>query len=851
MNNKQTPKISKNVAQNNSLTSKRSITNKEMQIIIDIDEIRDKSQENTIINDIGRDSINVNTNNQLNIEEFNTDETAKILKEMDFKKNYEVQKSDHRKTLYHHSRNISKLKNDQNELHNDNLNNSFDIIQERVEESFNFSKKLIKTNKLSKESLLFESKKMIDDQKNSNKFIFSQDCLRTDNIYLKNNSSKENKSSLKIHSNSSDKNILNQNLRKNDYDPISERFNKREINLNHSKSNKKKSSIENKILENEKSQKDNLNQFKESKKNILNKKTIKDGNSLLNSDGSSDLFNPKENLIYNLEETYQKNESSKNNSNEDIIFNFSKKKIDIQQNFYSEQSIENNKSLKKLTNEDNIIHQLNSELEFFEQKNNTDNNDMSLDGMVSSKFLSKFSNKLKESKISIMSNDKDESDFFDKKFKKSNQNILYEDNDLSNNNNKKSYSMNHVKIIVNEIDSENPSCKIISNKNILDKNISQQIISSSSDIIKKSFDELNINSKKSMDFFFEVKNLPGRRNIPIIFEMSSKSDNETSKKTIRLSSKDKKSETFYQVQELQQKIELLERDMKKIKETNQSQKTQIKKQKKKILDLENTENNKNKQIPQPIIKNNNISSLLKTQFKNLQTNLRNSLSEQKKIISNNLSFSFLEQSNKKTIDKYFNLNNLVIQKEKEILNHINDKNIIVKDKNKINQDKKNLEDTVQVMKSKTNKLQKDNDDYNEKNKKLENIIADLTYQMNNLELKLNRKNRKYAKQIKKVKKCPNCSQRSLSKRFSNKLIVSGKEQYINKNNINCHDSNESSDTDSDTEEVNKNDYNKIKKEMEKYRGKYMEFQSKYINSQEKLHHYISKYRSIVKNNTSK
>ena len=206
------------------------------------------------------------------------------------------------------------------------------------------------------------------------------------------------------------------------------------------------------------------------------------------------------------------------------------------------------------------------------------------------------------------------------------------------------------------------------------------------------------------------------------------------------------------------------------------------------------------------------------------------------------SSSYIEQQNAVFVKKAFDYEKLLTVKISEIKGLHREissiKRIISQKKN----DESNLNDKMQVFKTRSENQIKEISTMNLKIKNLEQVIEKLGHEKEEKEMALQRKTRKYRSEIARAKRCKNCSQRSIKK-------IKGPGLMNDLNQIKEESLSNYSMSDSDNKEIDLNDYQNALDETKKLRGMYNSLQFKYVSSREQTNNYRIKKEMLADRNT--
>lgn len=252
-----------------------------------------------------------------------------------------------------------------------------------------------------------------------------------------------------------------------------------------------------------------------------------------------------------------------------------------------------------------------------------------------------------------------------------------------------------------------------------------------------------------------------------------------------------------------------------------------------------------KQKTKEATRTNKLFSKMSTILVDFRSRLEETVGDQQRTLKTSPdSFSFVENQNKKFVENAFNYEKLLMQKMKELGKLKEREAQLRKSLEERKNENINLEDKIQVHKNKTDLQENEIGKLNDKIKDYERIVENLEHELNSKEMKLTRKTRKYRKEIARAKKCAKCSQRSMRK-------IQGKKSEILLNDLNQikeESLSNYSETDSDDQDVNLNDYQEVLDSRNKIQGQYNELMAKYLDCRNKKSKYQLRYQMLSDKN---
>ena len=202
--------------------------------------------------------------------------------------------------------------------------------------------------------------------------------------------------------------------------------------------------------------------------------------------------------------------------------------------------------------------------------------------------------------------------------------------------------------------------------------------------------------------------------------------------------------------------------------------------------------------------------------------------------------SYIESQNKKFVSKAFKYEKILTQKFKDISKLEKKHAYLRKEYDEKKNNNIDLSDKIQVQKIKIQMQVDEITKLSNKIKNYERIVENLEHELNNKDLKLQRKTKKYRREIARAKKCSNCSQRSIRKikGSSSKILLNDLNQIKEESLSNY------SDTDSDHQEVDLNDYQEVLDSRNKIRGMYNQIKAKYMDCINQKQWYKVRYQVL-------
>ena len=283
---------------------------------------------------------------------------------------------------------------------------------------------------------------------------------------------------------------------------------------------------------------------------------------------------------------------------------------------------------------------------------------------------------------------------------------------------------------------------------------------------------------------------------------------------------------------------------------------------KRLMEQQKKVSSQNEELAKKKNKENLKKTKLFEKMKKILEDFRGRLQEtvvsQKKTLQTTPShFSFVEENNRQFVTNAFNYEKILVKKLKELSELQEKEGRTMRELEEKKNENINLQDKIQVHKNRTDTQAAEIRKLNDKIKDYERIVENLEHELNNKEMKLHRKTRKYRNEIARARKCGNCSQRSMRK-----IKGKGSEILLNDlNQIKEESLSNYSETDSDDQEVNLNDYQEILDSRNEIQGRYNELMAKYLDCRSKKKKYQlrfkvladknNKYRKILKEVTKK
>jgi chromosome segregation ATPase len=266
---------------------------------------------------------------------------------------------------------------------------------------------------------------------------------------------------------------------------------------------------------------------------------------------------------------------------------------------------------------------------------------------------------------------------------------------------------------------------------------------------KKTDNNSNGSSLACSNFFPD--NINARRNIPVFFKKNKKSD-----ESLNESQQDETANKNYldQLKTKNEEIQKLSERIQHEEKKNKSQEVKIQELTTQMNSFENILKKsgfKNDQLEvenQQIKKKNEYISNIKKVLGSFGNMLRQSLEEQTVIVDNGSNLSFLEHQNKAMIKRFFQHEKLLNIKQKKICDQKKELESVLKTNSQFDKQKLVYEESINMIRSRNKKSELELLELNQKNKKLESIIDDLTHKISDLELKLIRVSSKLKKKLK-------------------------------------------------------------------------------------------------------
>lgn len=478
----------------------------------------------------------------------------------------------------------------------------------------------------------------------------------------------------------------------------------------------------------------------ESDFDMFEKKQVKEQRSLFTSQKSSKIFRNEQNGI--------KRKSTKELFN----LNFSKKNIESNVNNLSQFNNDSNNYLfsqKHIESQNNSIHQ-SSQINL-------------LSGIIENQFEPQ---PIFNSKKNLRLSQDDEGSlrqtlkdsFFDKK---ENESFISNDSLFKNTDDVQIQLSKNIQIMPNikDISVDRNTLKIHNQRQISDKLFeSEKHISFDDDSYKNLFQKKteNISNENNLIFSnFNPQNIDARRNIPVFFKK-----NQHSEESLNMSDQDEgfNKNHLHQLKLQDKKIEKLEEKILQEEKKNKDHQVEIQELKKKANNLENTlkqfqsKNIKLKLDNKQIEKKNHFIGKLKEILGSFRNGLKQSLKDQTATVNNSADVSFLELQNKAMIKRFFQHEKLLNIKQRTIYNQKNKLKNALRTNSDFEKQKLVYEESLNMIRLRNKKSELELLELNKKNKKLENIIEDLTHKISDLELRLIRTKKKFRS---KIKNCEN------------------------------------------------------------------------------------------------
>lgn len=308
----------------------------------------------------------------------------------------------------------------------------------------------------------------------------------------------------------------------------------------------------------------------------------------------------------------------------------------------------------------------------------------------------------------------------------------------------------------------------------------------------------------------------------------------------------------------------------------EDQAKQIKAQLKKCVRLEKKISDQDNDILELKTKNSNLTSLLEQQKqeirqreKRLQNTGRESRRKEKRLAKMNgilknfrgrltemakqqgqtlklvpENFSFIERQNREFVKKMFSYEKQLVAKMKDLGELEERVRKVERERAEQTHVNINLQDKIQVHVNKTATQQKEILELRDKNKNYQRIVENLGHDINNLEMKLARKSRKYRSEIARARKCGKCSQRSMRKiKGRGSEVVMSDLNQIKEESLSNY-----SETDSDDQEVNLNDYQEVLDSRNEIQGRFNALMAKYMDCRNMRNKYQMKYKLLMDRN---
>jgi hypothetical protein len=291
---------------------------------------------------------------------------------------------------------------------------------------------------------------------------------------------------------------------------------------------------------------------------------------------------------------------------------------------------------------------------------------------------------------------------------------------------------------------------------------------------------------------------------------------------------------------LKKKIQEQENDIAELETKNSNLNKFLEQQKKEMvvnknnLEVNTKENKKKKRL---LIK-------MKDILIDFRGRLKETIKSQNMTLNAPKNISFIEEQNHQFVRNAFNYEKILVKKLKELSNLKERESKLMAELEEKKHDNINLMDKIQVHKNKTMTQDTEITKLSDKIKDYQRIVENLEHEMTNKEMKLARKTRKYRNEIARAKRCGKCSQRSMRK-------IKGKNSEVLLNDLNQikeESLSNYSETDSDHQEVNLNDYQEILDSRNEIQGRYNALMAKYLDCKNNKMKYKIKSRMLADKN---
>ena len=243
-------------------------------------------------------------------------------------------------------------------------------------------------------------------------------------------------------------------------------------------------------------------------------------------------------------------------------------------------------------------------------------------------------------------------------------------------------------------------------------------------------------------------------------------------------------------------------------------------------------------------KKNKLLSRMGEVLEGFRERLRSNLRVHDEFVEGLAQPSFLEQQNSEFVKKAFQYEKMIALKMKEMKEMRQKFDNFKRELADRKIENANLRDKMQVHKKRSEDKDNDLKKLNAEVKNYERVVGNLEHKIEVKDMKLSRKTKKYRSEIARARKCKNCSQRSIRKsgvKKSERLLQDLKD-------IEEESLSDRTDSDSDRQEVNMNDYQEIVDSRNQWRGRYNELHAKYMDCFNSTNNYRIKYRMMADKN---